>query len=144
MKTPWHLWVIGVVSLLWNAGGAYDYLMIKTANAAYLEAYSPEQMAYFDTYPLWVSIAWALGVWGAIAGSILLLLRSRFAVTAFALSLLGLLGNTIWGLFISDTPMTALMGDAATSMMLFTAAIFVVAILLWFYAARMRRAGVLG
>jgi hypothetical protein len=37
---------------------------------------------------------WALGVWGALAGSMLLLLRSRRAVTAFAASLVGLAVST--------------------------------------------------
>ena len=27
MKTPWHLWVVGVVSLLWNGFGGYDFIM---------------------------------------------------------------------------------------------------------------------
>ena len=26
-RTPWHLWVVGVLSLLWNCYGGYDYLM---------------------------------------------------------------------------------------------------------------------
>ena len=24
VKTPWHLWVVGVLALLWNGFGAYD------------------------------------------------------------------------------------------------------------------------
>ena len=35
-KTPWHLWVIGIVATLWNAGGAYDYTMTQTRNMDYL------------------------------------------------------------------------------------------------------------
>jgi len=33
-NTPKHLWVVGVVSLLWNAVGAFDYFMSKTRNEA--------------------------------------------------------------------------------------------------------------
>ena len=25
-KTPWHLWVVAVLALLWNGAGAFDYL----------------------------------------------------------------------------------------------------------------------
>jgi hypothetical protein len=28
-KTPWHLWVVGILSLLWNAFGGYDYTMTQ-------------------------------------------------------------------------------------------------------------------
>lgn len=34
MKTAWHSWLVGILALIWNAGGAYDDLMFKTANAA--------------------------------------------------------------------------------------------------------------
>src|SRR3546814_7159427 len=37
VKTPWHLWVVGVLSLLWNAVGAFDYTMTKLNDADYLD-----------------------------------------------------------------------------------------------------------
>jgi hypothetical protein len=30
VKTPWHLWAVGAVSLLWNGLGGYDYTMSMT------------------------------------------------------------------------------------------------------------------
>ena len=36
MKTPLHLWIVGVLSLLWNAGSGYDYLMTRLESTAYL------------------------------------------------------------------------------------------------------------
>jgi hypothetical protein len=48
-------------------------------------------MAYIDSFPLWASVGWGLGVWLGLAGSILLLMRSRYAVWAFGISLLGAL-----------------------------------------------------
>ena len=90
-KTPIGFWIISGLSLLWNAYGAFDYTMTQTKNAQYLAAFTPEQLAYFDSFPAWMDATWALGVWGALAGSVLLLMRNRHAVTAFGLSLLGLL-----------------------------------------------------
>jgi len=141
MKTPWHLWVIGILSLLWNAGGAYDYFATRTGNQDYLSMLTPEQLAYLDAFPFWVSLAWALGVWGAVLGSILLLLRSRHAVAAFLISFVGMAGNLIYGLLISETPMTAM---ASAGAMVFMIAIVIVAVLLIIYSRRMRDAGVLG
>ena len=40
--TPWHLWVVGVLSLLWNAYGGYDYWMSHTDPAAYLPTPAPQ------------------------------------------------------------------------------------------------------
>lgn len=148
MKTPWHLWIVGAVTLLWNAGGAYDYVMVRTGNPDYLDAMtsqgSAEQaetyLAYLADFPIWVSTCWALGVWGAVLGSALLLLRSRYALHAFSVSFLGMLGNSLWGYFLSPTPMTQMMGSGAV---LFSIAIFVVALLLILYARAMSKRGVL-
>ncbi len=51
-KTPWHLRVVGTVSLLWNSFGALDFTMTETRNAAYLKAFTAEQLAYFSGFPL--------------------------------------------------------------------------------------------
>jgi hypothetical protein len=138
-KTPAHLWVTGIVSLLWNSFGCFDYVMTQTRNEAYLAQFTAEQRAYFDSFPFFAEFAWACGVWGALAGSILLVLRSRYAVTAFAVSLAGLAASTLWQFVLTDKPMPD-MPDAAAYM---NVVIWVVAIGLLYYAWRQRKAGVL-
>jgi len=140
MKTPWHIWLIGVLSLLWNAGGAFDYVMAHYAADTYLAQATPEQRAYYDDFPVWATAFWALGVWGALAGSVLLLARSRFAALAFGVSLIGLMANT--------TRLFASAGAGAVDLLgkgnlIFTAALIVVALGLWLYARAMARTGVL-
>jgi len=139
MRTPWHLWVVGGLSLLWNAGGAFDYVMTQTHNAGYLAAFTPEQKAWFVSFPLWMTAAWALGVWGAILGSLLLLLRSRWAVHAFAVSLAGLVVATVYQYFIGAMPESLRTNGG----MGFTFVLWIVAALLLWYGARQRAAGVL-
>lgn len=139
VSRPWHLWAVGVVSALWNAGGAYDYTMTKTHNAAYLSAMTPEQLAWVNGFPAWTTIPWALGVWGAAAGSILLLFASRFAVHAFAVSLAGLVVMTLYQYCVGDMPASL----KTSGGMLFTAALWIVAIALLWYAVTMRKRGVL-
>ena len=46
-------------------------------------------LAYIDGMPMYAHVGWGLGVWMALLGAILLLMRSRYAVHAFALSLIG-------------------------------------------------------
>ena len=93
-RTPMHLWIVGILSLLWNGFGCFDYFMTRTKGAEWISQMMPgvngEQfMAYIDTFPLWASIGWGLGVWFALVGSILLLMRNRLAVMAFGISLIG-------------------------------------------------------
>ena len=40
-RTPVHLWIVGILSLLWNCFGAYDYLMTRTHNMEYLKTAMP-------------------------------------------------------------------------------------------------------
>ena len=139
-KTPVHLWIVGVVSLLWNAVGAFDYTMTKMQNPEYLAAFTPEQQAWFASFPLWANIGWALGVWGSVLGSLLLLARSRHAVSAFAVSLVGLAISCIYqfGMHYGD-----LMRLFGTFPMIFTAIIWVILIALFVYARKQAAAGVL-
>ena len=92
--TPLHLWIVGVLATLWNAFGAYDYVMTRTRGAAYIDSMMPGvdgagYMAYINAFPIWVSSAWAIGVWAGLAGTILLLMRHRWAVPALLFSFAG-------------------------------------------------------
>ena len=140
-KTPIHLWIVGVVSLLWNAGGAMDYVMTKTNAAAYMAQQPAERLAMLEQAPMWFSVTWAAGVWFSIIGSLLLLLRSRYAGAAFGLSLLGLIGSSVYTYIIADGgSMVAAAGPAAIA---FTIAITVILVGLWLYARAMTKRGVL-
>ncbi|TRD10677.1 hypothetical protein FGU71_01540 [Erythrobacter insulae] len=134
-KTPWHLWVVGILTLLWNSVGGFSYTMTQLGKLHDL-GMSQSEIAYFESHPAWANAFWALGVWGAIAASILLLLRSRFAVHAVIIAVIGLLGSNVYQYAMSDIPET-LRSPALTVM------IWVTTLFMLFYASRMTRAGVL-
>ncbi len=143
-KTPWHLWVVGIGSLLWNAMGANDYTQTQLGNRGYFEMMGFDAqmtdavLAYMDAAPMWTHAAWAIGVWGGLAGSILLLLRNRYAVHAFAISLLG----AVLGLINYQTAdFPAELSEMANSPMMFI--VVAIAIGLLFYAWSMRKRGLL-
>jgi hypothetical protein len=94
---------------------------------------------YFTAMPGWMYVPWTLGVWGALAGSILLLLRSRYAVWAFGLSLIGAVVSLIYGQFISPPPLSAEMAMMKVMPYIIAA---IAAFLLW-YAWAMSKRGVL-
>lgn len=138
-RTPIHLWVVGSIALLWNAFGAFDYLMTNFRVESYMSRFTPEQLAYFYSFPAWATAFWAIGVWSAVAGSIALLLRSRFAIHLFALSLIGLIGTTIYTNVVTDAG--AVM--EGVGYMIFSLIIAMVLIGLLVYSVMMRRRHVL-
>lgn len=137
MGAPIHFWVVAVVSLLWNGFGAFDYTMSHLQGEAYYRAagMTEAQIAYMATYPSWMHAVWAVGVWGSVAGAVLLLLRSRWAVHAFAVSLLGAIGNLAYTALTADAGET--MGLAMPLVIIAACAFFI-----W-YAGTMAKRGVL-
>ena len=134
-KTPWHLWVVGFVSLLWNSVGGFSYTMTHLGMLERL-GMGAEEIAYFASAPAWSNFFWALGVWGAILGSILILLRSRFAVHSFVVAIIGLAGSNTWQYGMSDIP-------ASLASPPLTITIWVTTLLTLYYAWQMSKKGVL-
>lgn len=140
MHRPWHLWAVGILSLLWNAGGAFDYLMVQAKVPSYLANFTPEQLAYFTSYPTWAVATWATGIWFSVLGSLFLLMRSRFASAAFFVSLIGLLATSVYSFGLSEVSMIDLAGPTAA---IFSAAVFVLIVVFWLYSRAMTRRGYL-
>jgi hypothetical protein len=98
IKTPWHLWLVGVIAVLFNAIGVFDFVMSMTQGATYMASagMTPAQIAHYEKMPIWVTADWAVGVWGAILGSVLILLRRKLAFPVFAVSLTAFLVNQFY------------------------------------------------
>ena len=47
-KTPWHLWVVGVLTLLWNAVGATSYTMTRLGMLEQL-GMGETEIAFFES-----------------------------------------------------------------------------------------------
>lgn len=103
-KTPWHLWVVGLLGIPWNGFGCVDYTMTQLQGDAWLKSMNmtEAQMAYFHAMPAWTHAAWAIGVWGGLLGAILLLLRRKWALPVFILSFLGWAAGAIYAFVLSD------------------------------------------
>jgi hypothetical protein len=126
---------VGVITLLFNAMGIISYLTTKLGMLAEM-GLTPEQIVFMESYPVWISAFWALGVWGAFAGSVLLLLRSRWAVPAMVVATIGLAVTTLGNYVILDVP-------AAMQAPALDVAIWGVTLFLLSYAVRMKANGVL-
>ncbi len=135
---PWHLWVVGILSLIWNGFGAFDYSATQFQWQAYMSNFTESQLEYFYGLPAWQVSAWAFGVWGALLGSIGLILAKRWAVLMFAVSLVGMLASFAT-YFWSEQAQEA-MGQSGW---IFSAVIVVVGVVLLRYSRNMSKKGVL-
>ena len=88
-KTPWHVWLVGLIAVLFNFVGVFDFVMSMAQGARYQASagMTPDQIAHYQQMPSWMIVVWAVGVFGAFLASILLLLRRKQASLVFVLSL---------------------------------------------------------
>lgn len=128
-KPPVWFWVVSVLALLWNALGVNQYLQQAYKVESFRANYTAEQLELMDNAPSWVTAVFAIAVFTALAASIGLLLRKKWAKPLFLLSLLAVIIQMINTFFISD--MKDLMDTMATSM---TLLILIVALLLYWFA----------
>jgi hypothetical protein len=133
-----HLWIVGILALLWNAMGAWGYTMTMTKNEAAMSEYTPEQIEYAYSMPTWAVACYATAVWFGVLGSLLLLLRKRLAAPVFVVSFIAMVATMVWNHILTSA--RDVMGDSALA---FGAAIFVVALLLAIYSRKMCAKGVL-
>ena len=140
-RTTWTFWLVAVISLFWNAYGAYDYFMSKTGGDVYLRSVgmTEPQVAYFNAMPSWMTAVWAVGVWGAVLGSVLLLLRRRWALPVFVASFAAFLMSLVYAYGLSSG--LAVNGPQVIIMQAVIAA--GCAFFVW-YAQLMAKRGVLG
>jgi hypothetical protein len=139
-KTPWHLWVVGVIAVLFNAIGVFDFVMAMTQGSSYMASagMTPAQIAHYLEMPAWMTAVWAIGVWGAFVASVLILLRSRLAVPVFAVSLTAFLISLLYTYVLTD-------GGAVMGRQMAITNLVITALLLFFlwYSWRMSKRGVL-
>jgi hypothetical protein len=144
-RTPAHIWVVGILSLLWNCFGAYDYTQTRLRNADYIKTSMPgvdpaAALAWIDGMPMYAQVGWGLGVWLALLGSILLLVRSRWAVWSFGVSLAGAIVSLGYQLALAP-PMPGAENSAMMKVM--PLVIIAIALALFLYARRQAANGVL-
>ena len=143
-RAPVHVWIVGILSLLWSCFGCYDYTMTRMRNMDYIASSMPgvdpnAALAWVDGMPIYAQIGWGLGVWLALVGSILLLIRNRWAVWAYGISMIGAILSR-GGQIAMAPPLAGATGAMFTVM---PYVIILVAVGLFLYARAMAAKGVL-
>ena len=132
---PWYLWIVVGLAILWNGFGSVLWGGTSFMPDTFLDGVPSVQRDYVSGLPSWSTFTWGLGVLSGVAGSVLLLMRNRLAVPAFALSLFGAASNTM--VYITNPPPDGFFNLPLT-LFIIGFAIFLV----WF-AHLMKRHGVL-
>ena len=143
-RTPVHVWIVGILSLLWSCFGCYDYLMTRLHNADYLASAMPggdpaAALAWVEDMPLYAQAGWGVGVWLALLGAILLLMRSRWAVWSYGLSFVGAVLSLGYQLLLAQP----LAGADAAIYKIMPVVIIFVALGLFLYSRAMEKKAVL-
>lgn len=130
VRPRYFTWV-AILALVWNLIGLAMFWMQVTMDPARLATLpGPQQQVHLAT-PGWVNVAFAFAVLGGVLGSLALLLRRRWAVPMFQVSLLGLLVQIVGAYLV--TPAWQAFGAAGLAMPVL---LLVITLALLFYARR--------
>ena len=135
-EAPWHLWIVGVLTALWNTIGAFDFTATIARYEPYMAAFPAEAKEYWYSFPLWMFAIWGAAVWGGLLGSLLLLMRRKLAVALLGLSFACSVASMAIS-YVRPAPEGA-------SDPVFALIIIAIAGALYFYAQHMNKKGVLG
>ncbi len=101
------LWLPAVAGLgvLWNAYGVYQFADSFSQNKASLMAVGMTalQADVYLSLPAWISVVFAIGVFGGLIGSLVLFFKKAIALPIFAVSFAGYIllfaGDVYYGVF---------------------------------------------
>jgi hypothetical protein len=130
--------IIGILALLWNIMGLFQFIMAAfmqdTMLETYGETYTPQQMELFLNTPSWYYVVFGICTLTGVLGSIAVLLKKKIAVPLFFVSLVTVL--VVQGYWMLDTQAIALLGTEAIIMPML---VIVTSIFLYFYCKGARQ-----
>lgn len=103
LKPPTWFWIVAALALVWNLLGVFAYLGQVFATPEMLDAMTADQRALIENTPAWATGAFAIAVWGGALGCILLLLRKKLSKIVFVVSLIGILVQMYYNIFVSNS-----------------------------------------
>jgi hypothetical protein len=102
MTTPRWYWIVAVLALLWMLFGVLAFIMDPLTDEATLEQMGQAQRELFEARPLWLFVVYGVAVFSGLAGAIGLVMRRGWAVAAFAVSLVFVVLQFVYVLFVMD------------------------------------------
>jgi len=127
-QPPLWFWLASGLGLAWNAYGLKQFVSSVTATRDRLvaEGMTGPQADLYASLPLWMNVAFAVGVIGGLVGCVLLLLRSRWALPVFGASLVGYVV-----LYIGDITQGVFALFGMQQVVILSVVVLIAALLLW-------------
>ncbi len=94
---PRSFWMVSGVGLVWNLIGVAAFLGQMTMDTSSL---SDAERAFYESVPVWATIAFGVAVSTGVLGSVALLLRQRWAILTFIVSIFGIVIQDVHSIFI--------------------------------------------
>lgn len=139
-KPPVSYWVVSVLALLWMLFGVFAWFNDLRMDEAALAQFSEVQQQLFRERPQWIFILYAVAIFSGLLGALGLLLRKRWAIAVFWLSLVAVVVQFGYILFGMDAIGRLGVAQAVP----FPLLILAIGVFLLWFAARAKRRGWLG
>lgn len=101
-RPPIWFWVVSVIALIWNLMGVMAYLGQAFMSEDILNSMPEAEQALYKDIPAWATAAFAFAVWGGALGCLALLFRKKWAKPMLVISLLGIVVQMVYNLFMSN------------------------------------------
>lgn len=119
--------IISYTAIAWNFLGLLAFVMQLLMTKESIKTLPQAEQELYLNLPAWYTIAYGIGVFGGLLGSVFLLQRKKISVTLFSVSLLGILAQTIYTFFMSNTFAVYGYGSAILPMFVVFLAVFLLA-----------------
>jgi hypothetical protein len=127
-KVPRWFWIVALLGLGWNVFGVVQFMATAQGTVGSLmnNGLTKEQAELYVSLPQWMTGAFAVGVFGGVIGSILLLTRMPVAKTVFGISLAAYII-----LYIGDITQGVFAAFGLSQVLILTTVVAIAAGLLW-------------
>jgi hypothetical protein len=102
-KLPSWFWIIGIVSWLWNIMGIFSFVGHTFISEEALALLSEKEQSLYNSFPLWVTVVFAIAVLTGFVGSIMLLARQQMSHPIFKISLIAILIQMSYNIFFTSS-----------------------------------------
>ena len=126
--TPLWFWVVAGLGLAWNIFGLFAFKEFVTGTQEYWQStgMTTSQATLYSSLPTWMTVVFAIGVFGAVIGCVLLLARHRLALPVLVASFIGYIC-----LYIGDIVLGVFAALGTSQVMVLSTVVAIASVLLW-------------
>ena len=102
-KPTTAFWIISIIALIWNLMGVNAYIQQAYNTESHQAMFpDPKQLEIVNNLPAWLTAVFAIAVFAGALGCLFLLLRKKLAKSLLMLSLLAVIIQTVYNVFINE------------------------------------------